>query len=59
MTPEKYPSINKSLECSVNHRKSIRKTKKIRYFQARKKVKLFGVTVSTNSTEYIAPNDLN
>jgi hypothetical protein len=61
MTPEEYPSLNKSLEKMEWISQEIQSGKliKIRYFPAQKKVKLFGVTVSTNSTEYIATNDLN
>ncbi|UNU22710.1 hypothetical protein D0A37_01380 [Microcoleus vaginatus HSN003] len=61
MTPEEYPSLNKSLEKMECISQEIQSGKliKIRKFPAQKKVKLFGVTVSTNSTEYIATNDLN
>ena len=61
MTPEEYPSINKSLEKMQWTSQEIQSEKliKIRNFPAQKKVKLFGVTFYTNSTEYIATNDLN
>ncbi|UNU18426.1 hypothetical protein D0A34_05635 [Microcoleus vaginatus PCC 9802] len=61
MTHEEYPSLNKSLEKRewVSLEILSGKLIKIRSFPAEKKVKLFGVTLSTNSTEYIATKDLN
>jgi hypothetical protein len=60
MTQEEYPSLNKSLEKRqwVSLEILSGKLIKIRNFPAEKKVKLFGVTVSTNSTEYIATKEL-
>ena len=57
MTQEEYPSLNKSLEKMEGISQGIQSGKliKIRNFPAQKKVKLFGVTVSINSTEYIEP----
>ena len=41
------------------HEQEQGKVIKIKKFPARKKVKLFRVTISTNRTEYLATNDLN
>ena len=61
MTQEEYPSLNKSLEKRewVSLEILSGKLIKIRNLPVEKKVKLLGVTVSTNSTEYIATKDLN